>query len=61
VSLQRDMENLRIAWQDLGYAVAKELRLLRLTKRLGMTERGWVKQARWRAEGKDSSQEREPS
>lgn len=49
------MQNLRTAWQDLGYAVAKELGLLALTKRLGMHERGWVKQARWRAEGKDQN------
>ncbi len=56
MSLQRDIENLRIAWQDFGYAVAKDLRLLRLTKRLGMTEKRWVKQARWRAEQNQESQ-----
>lgn len=50
MTLQRDIENLRTAWQDFGYAVAKETRLLKLTARLGMTEKQWVKQARWRAE-----------
>lgn len=48
--MQKDLEDLRIAWLDLWYAIARETRLLRLAARLGMKERSWVEQARWRAE-----------
>ncbi len=43
-TLEEQMENLREAVKDFVFEVVKALGLIRLTERLGMTPRPWVRE-----------------
>ena len=47
-TLQEQQEAFRIAWLDFAYEVVTSIGIVTLTRKLGMVERDWVREARKR-------------